>query len=239
MTPPEPYAGMDVYTNGGERVGRVKQGHGDGDPQPSEYLTIHRPRARDIVVPRSILRLSKDRLVLPFGMNVVEGAPNVSLHRRAMTVEEKWILDSCYSLWTGMTVTPIEIVKGQYNKPEREGADMKEKAKQATDRAKAAADQIIEKAKAQGAELIERSKIKEAELREKAKQQAAELREKAKKDAAELREKGQKDAAELREKAKQQGADLLARARQDAAALRKKAKQEAKAHRPKAKDTVA
>ena len=239
MTPIEPYAGMDVYTNDDERVGRVKQGPGDGDPRPSEYLTIHRPRARDIVVPRSILRLSEDRLVLPFGMNVVEGAPNVSLHRRAMTVEEKWTLDSCYSLWSGVPLTQVEIVKGQYSKPEREGVDMNEKAKQTTDWAKAKVSEVREKAEAQGAELVERAKAKGAELRETAKKQAADLREKAEKDAAKLREKGQKDAAELREKAKQQAADLLAKAKQDAAALREKAKREAKAHRPKAKDTVA
>jgi len=209
----EPYAGMEVYTNDDQRVGRVKQAHRDGDPQPSEYLTIDRAQARDIVVPRSVLRVSSDHLVLPFGMTVVEGAPNVRLRRRAMTIEEKWILDSCYSLWTGVSPTRIEIVKGHHNTQEGERADMNEKAKQATDRAKATADQIIAKAKVQAADLIERSKVKEAELREKAEKQAADLREKAKREASGLRKKAKREAAELLDKAKA----------------------EAKAHRPKAK----
>ena len=70
--------------------------------EASEYVTIDRPRARDIAVPLSILRVSDDHLVLPFGMTVVEGAPNVSPRRRTMTIEEKWTLDSFYSLWTGV-----------------------------------------------------------------------------------------------------------------------------------------
>ena len=112
-------------------------------------------------------------------MTVVESAPNVSPRRRTLTIEGQWTLDSFYSLWTGVPVAKVEIVKGQSTKQEGEGAEMNEKAKQATDRAKAAADQIIERAKAQSAELIQRSKVKEAELREKAQKQAADLREKA------------------------------------------------------------
>ena len=246
MTAEEPYAGMEVYTNDDQRVGRVRNAPGEGDPQPSDYLTIERTRARDIVVPRSILRVTDDHLVLPFGMTVVEGAPSVRLHRRAMTIEEKWILDSCYSLWTGVPPTRIEIVKDQYSTQEGERVDMNEKAKQATDRAKAGADQIIAKAKVQAAQLIGRSKVKEAELREKAEKQAADLREKAKQQAAGLRQKAKQDAAALREKADEQGAQLHEKAKQEASELRKKAKREAaellgkakaeaEAHRPKAR----
>jgi len=250
MTAREPYAGMEVYTNDDQRVGRVRQAHADGDPQASEYLTIDRAGARDIVVPRSILRVSNDHLVLPFGMTVVEAAPNVSLHRRPMTVEEKWMLDSCYSLWTGVTPTRIEIVKGHYDKPETEGVDMNEKTKQATDAAKAAADQIIEKAKARGAELVERSKVKEAELREKAEaraailrekaeERAADLREKAEQQAGELREKARKDAADLHDKATQHAADLLEKAKHQAADLIDKARKQAAEHRAKTRDAAA
>jgi hypothetical protein len=121
MTPIESYAGMEVYTNDDKRVGRVEQTHGDGGAEASECVTIDRPRARDIAVPRSILRVSGDHLVLPFGMTVVESAPNVSPRRRTMTIEEKWILDSFYSLWTGVPVTKVEIVKGQSIKDLGEG----------------------------------------------------------------------------------------------------------------------
>ena len=217
MTPIESYAGMEVYTNDDKRVGRVEQTHGDGGPEASEYVTIDRPRARDIAVPLSILRVSDDHLVLPFGMTVVESAPNVSPRRRTMTIEEKWTLDSFYSLWTGVPVIKVEIVKGQSIKREGEEAEMNEKAKQATDRAKAAADQIIERAKVQSAELIQRSKVKEAELREKAQKQAADLREKAAQQAADLRQKAEHDAAELREKAKLEAAELLEKAKAEAA----------------------
>ena len=89
MTPIESYAGMEVYTNDDKRVGRVKQALGDGDPQASEYVTIDRPRARDIALPRSILRVADDHLVLPFGMTVVEGAPNVSLRGRSLSSDEQ------------------------------------------------------------------------------------------------------------------------------------------------------
>ena len=228
MTPIESYAGMEVYTNDDKRVGRVKQALGDSDPQASEYVTIDRPRARDIALPRSILRVADDHLVLPFGMTVVESVPTVGPRRRAMTVEEKWILDSFYSLWTGVPVTKVEIVKGQSIKQEGEEAEVNEKAKQTTDRAKDAADQIIEKAKVQSAELIQRSKVKEAELREQAEKQAAELREKAKQQAADLRQKAKQDAADLREKAKLDAAGLLKKARAEAADLRGRAKKEAK-----------
>ena len=246
MTAREPYADMEVYTNDDQMVGRVKQARGDGGPLPSEYLTIHRARAHDLVMPRSILRISSDHLVLPFDMTVVEGAPSVSLQRGTMTIEEKWTLDSYYSLWTGVPVPQVDIVKGHYDKQEGEGVDMNEKAKQATDRAKAAADQVIEKAKVQAAQLIDRSKVKEAELREKADKQAADLREKARQQAADLREKAKQDAVELREKANKQGAELHEKAKRDASELREKAKREAaelvgkakaeaKAHRPEAK----
>ena len=228
MTPIEPFAGMEVYTNDDKRVGRVEQTHGDGGAEASEYVTIDRPRARDIPVPLSILRVSDDHLVLPFAMTVVESAPTVSLRSPAMTIEEKWILDSFYSLWTGVPVTKVEIVKDQSIKQEGEGAEVNEKAKQATDRAKDAADQIIEKAKVHSAELIQRSKLKEAELREQAEKQAAELREKAKQQAADLRQKAKQDAADLREKAKLEAAGLLKKARAEAADLRGRAKKEAK-----------
>ena len=216
MTPIESFAGMEVYTNDDKRVGRVEQTHRDGGAEASEYVTIDRPRARDIAVPLSILRVSGDHLVLPFGMTVVESAPNVSPRRRAMTIEEKWILDSFYSLWTGVPVTKVEIVKGQSITQEGEGAEVNEKAKQATDRAKDAADQIIEKAKVQSAELIQRSKVKEAELREQAEKQAAELRAKAKQQAADLREKAKLEAAGLLKKARAEAADLRGRAKKEA-----------------------
>ncbi len=99
MTANESYAGMEVYTNDDKRVGRVEQTHGDGGPEASEYVTIDRPRARDIAVPLSILRVAGDHLVLPFGMTVVESAPNVPLGGRATSSEEWMLLDSFYSLW--------------------------------------------------------------------------------------------------------------------------------------------
>ena len=228
MTPIESFAGMEVHTDDEKRVGRVEQTHGDGGAEASEYVTIDRPRARDIAVPLSILRVSDNHLVLPFGMTVVESAPNVRPRRRTMTIEEKWTLDSFYSLWTGVPVTKVEIVKGQSIKQEGEGAEVNGKAKQATDRAKAAADQIIERAKVQSAELIRRSKVREAELREKAQKQAAGLREKARQQAADLRQKAKQDAADLREKAKLEAAGLLKKARAEAADLRGRAKKEAK-----------
>jgi hypothetical protein len=139
---------MDVYTPDGEVVGRVKQSRWVADaPSAIEYLVIDRPMARDIAVPQRILRVSDDHLVLPFGMSVVESAPNVERGKRPLSIEGQWTLDSFYSLWTGAPVAKVEIVKGQSNTREREGAGMHEKAKQATDRAKEAADQIIEKAK--------------------------------------------------------------------------------------------
>jgi hypothetical protein len=223
----ELYVGRNVYTFDGEMVGTVKQLEADAPPT-TEYLAIDRKRARDIAVPRSILRISDDRLVLPFGMTVVEGAPNVSPIGRTVTIEEKWILDSFYSLWTGVPVTRIQIVKGQHNKQKGKGVEMNEKAKQATDRAKTAADQIVDKAKVQGAELIERAKVKEAELRTKAKHEAAGLRTKAEEQAAELLSKTEKQAAELREKAKLEAADLLEKAKAQAADLSAKAKKDAK-----------
>jgi hypothetical protein len=247
---PESYAGMEVYTPDGEMVGRVKQPRWEADaPSATEYLVIDRPRARDIAVPRCILRVSDDHLVLPFGMSVVESAPNVNPGRRPLSIEGQWVLDSFYSLWTGVPVAKVEIVKGQSTKQEGEGAVMNEKAKQATDRAKAAADQIIERAKAQSAELIQRSKAKEAELREKAEKQAADLREKAEKQAADLREKAsqqaahlrqkaKQDAAEVREKAKLEAAHLLEKAKAEAADLSAKAKKDAKEHLTKATSKV-
>jgi hypothetical protein len=228
---PESYAGMEVYTPDGEMVGRVKQPRWEADaPSATEYLVIDRPRARDIAVPRCILRVSDDHLVLPFGMSVVESAPNVDPGRRPLSIEGQWVLDSFYTLWTGVPVAKVEIVKGQSTKQEGEGAAMNEKSKQATDRARAAADQIIERAKAQAAELIQRSKAKEAELREKAEKQAADLREKASQQAAALRQKAKQDAAEVREKAKLEAAHLLEKAKADAAGLRAKAKKDAKEH---------
>jgi hypothetical protein len=217
MTPIEPYAGMEVYTNDDERVGRFKRALGDGDPQASEYVTIDRPRARDIVVPRSVLRVADDHLVLPFGMTVVEGAPNVRPRRRSLSSVEKMLLDSCYSLWTGGSDDAGRDAQLSTEQHESKGVKMNEKAKQASDRAKAAADQLIEKAKAQGAELVERSKVKEAELREKA----------------------QKDAAELHDRAKRQADDLLEHAKHEAAALIEKAKKQAGEHAARVKDKVA
>jgi PRC-barrel domain len=110
----ESYIGMDVLTCDGEVVGRVKEPRQrDAARGVTEYLVIDRPMARDIVVPASVPSVSGDHLVLPFGMSVVEGAPNVNLGRQTMTVEEKWILDSFYSLWTGAPVARLEIAKGQ------------------------------------------------------------------------------------------------------------------------------
>ena len=228
MTPIGSYAGMEVYTPEGEMVGRVKHRWEAAASSSTDYLIIDRPMARDIAVPRSILRATDDHLVLPFGMSVVESAPNVDPRRRSLSIEGQWILDSFYSLWTGVPVTKVEIVKDQSIKQEGEGAEVNEKAKQATDRAKDAADQIIEKAKVHSAELIQRSKLKEAELREQAEKQAAELREKAKQQAADLRQKAKQDAADLREKAKLEAAGLLKKARAEAADLRGRAKKEAK-----------
>ena len=101
MIPFESYAGMDVYTKDGEKVGRVKQAQKDGGLPASEYLVIDRRRARDIAVPSSVPIVSGDHLVLPYGMSVVEGAPHVPLGERAMSIEERMLLDSFYSLWTG------------------------------------------------------------------------------------------------------------------------------------------
>jgi hypothetical protein len=219
---------MEVYTPDGEMVGRVKHRWEAAASSPSEYLIIDRPRARDIAVPRSILRATDDRLVLPFGMSVVESAPNVDPGRRPLTLEGQWLLDSFYTLWTGVPVPKIEIVKGQSSRHQPKEAEMNEQAKQTTDRVKDAADQVIEKARVQSAELIKRSKVKEAELREKADKQAAELREKAGRQAADLRQKARQDAAELREKAKLEAAELLRKAKEEAADLRGRAKKEAK-----------
>jgi hypothetical protein len=228
---PVSYAGMEVCTPDGEMVGRVKQPRWEAAASSAaEYLVIDRPRERDIVVPRSILRVSDDQLVLPFGMSVVESAPNPDPGRRPLSIEEQWVLDGFYSLWTGVPVAKVEIVKGQHTKQEGEGAAVNEKSKQATDRAKAATDHIIERAKAQAAELIQRSKVKEAELREKAEKQAADLRVKAGQQAADLRAKARQDAAEVREKAKLEAAHLLEKAKAEAAGLRAKAKADAKEH---------
>ena len=223
----ESYAGMEVYTPEDEMVGRVKH-RWDAASSSTEYLVIDRPKARDIAVPRSILRVSGDHLVLPFGMSVVESAPHVDPHRRPLSIEGQWILDSFYSLWTGVPVAKVEIAKGQSTKHEREGAEMNDKAKQATDRVKAAADKIVVRAKAQSADLIERSKVKEAELREKAEKQAADVRKKAEKQAADIRQKAKQDAAALREKAKIEAAELLEKAKAEAADLRAQAKKDAK-----------
>jgi hypothetical protein len=100
MIPNGSYAGMDVYTNDGEKVGRVK-----GPPRAAglpgfQYLVIDRQRQRDIAVPSSVPGISGDHLVLPFGMSVVESAPHVPLGARAMSLEETVLLDSFYSLWT-------------------------------------------------------------------------------------------------------------------------------------------
>ncbi len=223
----ESYAGMEVYTPEDEMVGRVKQ-RWDAASSSTEYLVIDRPKARDIAVPRSILRVSGDHLVLPFGMSVVESAPHVDPRRRPLSIEGQWILDSFYSLWTGVPVAKVEIAKGQSTKHEREGAEMNEKTKQATDRVKAAADKIVVKAKARSAELIERSKVKEAELREKAEKQAADVHMKAEKQAADIRQKAKQDAAALRGKAKIEASELLEKAKAEAADLRAQAKKDAK-----------
>jgi hypothetical protein len=109
----ESYSGMDVYTPDGEMVGRVKQERCVAAiPSATEYLVIDRRMARDIVVPASVFSISGDHLVLPFGMSVVEGAPNVDLGGRTMTIEEQWTIDSFYTLWTGAPVAHIDIVKG-------------------------------------------------------------------------------------------------------------------------------
>jgi hypothetical protein len=90
---------MDVYTRDGEKVGRVKQPQEAGLPA-SQYLVIDRWRARDIVVPSIVASVSGDHLVLPFGMSVVECAPNVALGGRAVSNVELMLLDSFYSLWS-------------------------------------------------------------------------------------------------------------------------------------------
>jgi len=121
----ESYTGMDVLTCDGEVVGQVKEPpQQDVARTATEYLVIDRRLARDIVVPASVLSVSGDHLVLPFGMSVVEGAPNVDLGERTMTDEEQWILDNFYSLWTGASVAHIEIVKGQHDKPDQGDASV-------------------------------------------------------------------------------------------------------------------
>jgi hypothetical protein len=91
---------MDVYTRDGEKVGRVKWPQEEAGLPECEYLVIDRPRARDIAVPASVANVSGDHLVLPFGMSVVESAPNVSLGGRAPSSVELMLLDSFYSLWS-------------------------------------------------------------------------------------------------------------------------------------------
>jgi len=114
----ESYAGMDVLTCDGEVAGRVKElRRQDVARTVTEYLVVDRRMARDIVVPASVPSVSGDHLVLPFGMSVVEGAPAVNLGGRTMTVEEQWVLDSYYSLWTGAPVAHIELVKGRHVAP--------------------------------------------------------------------------------------------------------------------------
>ena len=95
MNPLADYVALDVYTEDGKRLGRVRCTTLERAAQDVDYLIIDRP-GRDTAVPLSIVQRTDKGLLVPFPKRFVKNAPHVSLRNDVLSPQDKQALEDYY-----------------------------------------------------------------------------------------------------------------------------------------------
>lgn len=90
------YAGSEIFTADGERLGRVK-GSLKHRIYGTDYLVIEHSATQDIVVPMSIVEESGGRYSVPYAKAFMEDVPRVDLSSGALTDTDRLALDDYYT----------------------------------------------------------------------------------------------------------------------------------------------